>query len=98
MPKLGVDVELVSSFSWIWPAELKGEPLPSRSRQARVSVVPTVTSGFALSVVLPAARPTPLTYRAKLALTAVLPLPNTSYDTPTRGLMSFQFSTRPVQS
>src|SRR5438128_5847271 len=97
LPKLGVDVELVSSFSWIWPAESNGEPFPSRSRQARVSVRPMVVSGLLSSVLLPAARPVPATYRATLALIAVLPLPNTSNATPTRVLTSFQFSTRPVQ-
>src|SRR5215831_6721212 len=101
LPNDGVEAELVSSFSWMWPAESNGDPLPSPtgglSFQARVSLAIMVTSGLALSVVLNAARPTPLKYRAKLALTAVLPLPNRSYDTPTRGLRSFQFSTRPVQ-
>src|SRR3954468_12213309 len=86
-PKLGVEVEFVSSLSWMLPAGSYGEPLPSRSRQARVSLVPTVISGLLLSVVLPAARPVPATYRATLALTAVRPVPNTSNDTPTRGLM-----------
>src|SRR5262245_13272404 len=46
---------------------------------------------------LRAARPTPFTYRATLALTAVLPLPNRSYEMPRRGLRSFQFATRPTQ-
>ena len=52
LPKVGVAVEGVSSFNWTWPAALNGEPLLSRSRHARVSVRPTVTAGFALSVML----------------------------------------------
>jgi len=65
----------------------------ARDIDVRVSVVPTVTSGLAPSVLPRLSRPAPLTYRAKLALIAVLPVPNRSYATPTRGLRSFQFGT-----
>src|SRR4029453_14507424 len=71
LPKLGVVAEFVSSFNWIRPFASYGEPLRSRSLQARVSVNPTVVSGLLLSVMLPAARPTPLTKRAKLPLRGV---------------------------
>src|SRR5262245_31488324 len=96
LPKVGVAVEAVNSASWMAPAAVNGDPLPSRSRHARVSVVPTVISGLLLSVMLPAARPTPFMYRAQLALRAVRPSPNRSYAMPTRGLISFQLATRPV--
>ena len=61
LPKLGVDVEFVSSFNWIRPLASYGEPFLSMSVQERVSVTPTVISGLLLSVMLPAASPTPLT-------------------------------------
>src|SRR5262249_5808715 len=38
------------------------------------------------------------TYRPSDALSAVLPLPNRSYDTPSRGFRSFQFGTPPTLS
>src|SRR5947208_906606 len=82
----------------MWPELSNGEPLLSRSDHERRSLTPTVVSGLLLSVMLAPSspRPTPLTYRATLALIAVRPLPNTSYDTPTRGLRSLWFSTVPT--
>ena len=60
LPKLGVEVEAVSSFSCTTPDVVNGEPLLSRSRHARVSVSPIDTSGLASSVRLAAASPPPL--------------------------------------
>ena len=39
------------------------------------------------------AKTKPVTYRLTVALSAVFPVPNRSYDTPRRGLMSFQLGT-----
>src|SRR5215510_6868324 len=60
------------------------------SVHVRVSVRPTVVCGLFAAAVAAAS---PLTYRAAANLTAVLPVPNRSYETPRRGLRSFQFWT-----
>ena len=65
-------------------------PNPPRSFQGRFVVIPSAVMGLAGAVELPESAL--MTYRPKLAFRAVLPLPNRSYDTPTRGVMSFQFT------
>src|SRR5437870_13404911 len=54
------------------------------------TLVTRATAEWILSAVL---RPSCDTPRAALALSAVLPLPKRSYDTPMRGLISFQRTT-----
>src|SRR5436309_10771103 len=56
----------------------------------RAVFVARATAGWSLSALLIPSCSTP---RAALAFKAVLPLPNRSYDTPKRGLISFQRTT-----
>src|SRR5262245_59445368 len=61
------------------------------SLQGRVAVLTDVRNGLTSFMMLTLC--SSATYRPTVALTAVRPLPNRSYDAPIRGLMSFQFGT-----
>src|SRR5438046_1617645 len=63
-----------------------------RFRSVTVIVV-LVAKAFAGLKLFAVCEPSCCTPRVALNLTAVLPLPNTSYEKPTRGLASFQFTT-----
>jgi hypothetical protein len=73
-----------------------GVKFPFASVQDRLVVTARAVMGLAGAVAAPESAL--MTYLPKLALRAVLPFPNRSYATPTRGVMSFQFtdSTRSV--
>src|SRR5262245_44917305 len=64
-----------------------GMPLRFRSVTVRATLVEIATAGFSASAVFSPSCTTP---RAAEALTAVLPLPNRSYDAPTLGSTSLQ--------
>src|SRR5687767_2239954 len=83
LPKFGFDSE-PNSFSC-------GIRSLFRSAHGRVAVFTVVRNGFR-SFLIPTLCSS-ATYRLTVAFTAVLPVPNRSYATPSLGLRSFQFGT-----
>ena len=79
-----------SPFSSGFVRTQSGTLLRLRSFTVRAVVVMRLTAGFRASAVASDSCATP---RATLALMAVLPSPKRSYETPARGLISFQFTT-----
>src|SRR6185295_19620851 len=90
LPKVLVSHGPHSPFNWPLNRSQSGTWFRLLSVTVRAVLVMRLTAGFRASAV---ARDSCATPRARLAFKAVLPLPNTSYDTPARGLISFQFTT-----
>src|SRR5689334_13307733 len=91
LPKFRLSIAPHSPFGVRLVRTQSGRRLPLVSPHGRVVVVPAVPrNGLTASGNPPA---TVSRYLFTLALSAVLPVPNTSQDAPSRGVMSFQFGT-----
>src|SRR5438128_827297 len=88
LPKLALDNAPHSPLAATLERSQSGMKFPFVSVHLRLALLTAETIGLIKSL-YPVV--TACTYRPTLAFTAVLPVPNRSKATPTRGLMSFQF-------
>src|SRR5438128_9973514 len=91
LPKFWVSIALHSPLEAKLVKSQSGTRLPFVSTHVRVVAVPSTTRVGLTAWGKPPAWLS--IYLPRLHLTAVLPLPSTSHDTPNRGEMSFQFGT-----